>query len=412
MFKKISGLSFPLFLVLPFAGFITALMDVRTRLSGLVYVSFAMLFGFAISFTDASADSYRYAQAFKQFDNTLDYNTILELYQNGELRDLYRLLLFYFVSIFTDNPKIMYSFAGLVFGILSYHSLLIFVKERGEKWDKYILILTLCFFTFISLANINGFRFWTGALLLFFATYNFILERKTLWFILILITPLFHYGFILIVPVFILYRFIQPFLYNSKGVKYILFYAFVFFFILSWGLGTNSINLSFLTQSDALSGAVGERIEYVNSADVASIIEKRRQDSLFLNVQKYFDYFIKIYIFISLVFLFRNHKKNEEIEKEHSILLAFVLFFYSVAFIATSIPSGGRFLNIAHLFFFLLLVKFYVDFELKNIRTLIFIALPVFSFNILFTNGLLPIMIVSPTFWYGNVFWIISEGLN
>jgi hypothetical protein len=412
MKKKISGLGVPLLFILPVAGFFVSLFHIRSKSSAFVYISFAMLFGYAISFADTSADSYRYAQAFARFDRTIDYNNIVELYRSGESRDMYRLLLFYFTSLFSNNPKVMYAFAGLVYGVLSYLSLRILVKEGGPKLDTFAFVLALVFYTYVSLSNINGFRFNTGAVLFFYATYRFLIRKEKKWIIGILITPLFHYGFVPIVPVIVLYRLLESSFYNKKNVLPILFYAFVLAFTTSWILGTNSISLSFLSQTDVMAGAVGQRMSYVNSDATASLVDSRRESSLFLSVQKYFDYGIKIYVFV-VVFYMRNWLKGMMGNKtEYTRLLAFVLFFYAVTFIATSFPSGARFFNIAHLFMILLLAKFYAVNKGPRIKKIIIWTLPVFGFNILFINGLLPILILTPTFWYGNIFWIIMEGIN
>jgi hypothetical protein len=412
MNKKNAGLGFPVFFLVPWLGFVLSLQNLRSKTSAFVYIAFAMLFGYAISFADSSADSYRYAQSFARFDNTLDYNILVYMYRTGELRDLYRVLLFYFTSIFSTNPKVMYAFAGLVYGVFSYLSFTIFVKERGEKWDQFVVILALVFYTYISLANINGFRFWTGAMLFFYATYNFIILKRSIWVLGILATPLFHYGFMLAMPLMILYRFIHPLLYNDKSVSKNLYYFFIIAFMASWVLGTNSINLGFLSQVSSLSGEVGNRMEYVNSEDITNLVDNRRENSLFLGVQQYFLDGIKIYVFIVVLFLHKQIKKMAGNKKVLTNLLAFVLFFYTFAFIANSFPSGGRFMNIAHLFFIILLVKFYSSYQTKNIKIVISWALPVFSFNIAFTNFMLPLLILSPTFWYGNLFWIIIEGLD
>ncbi len=412
MFKKIAGLGLPLLFILPITGFFAALFNIRSKSSAIVYVGFAMLFGYAISFSNNSSDSYRYAEAFLRFDNTLDYNTIIQLYRDGELRDLYRLLLFYVVSIFSNNPKVMYAFAGLIYGIFSYLSLRVFVRERGSKWDIYVFILALVFFTYVSLVNINSFRFNTGAMVLFYSTYKYIVQKRTGWLLGILITPLFHYGFILMVPVLIAYKFVERMLYSKEGVRPILFYLFILAFIASWVLETNMINLSFLSQTDMLSGAVGNRMDYVNSSEVASLVDSRSESSLFLGVQKYFGYGIKIYVFVTVLFMQKLMKRMIGNKTEYTRLFAFVLFFYTVAFIAASIPSGGRFLSIAHLFMILLMGKFYAIYKEENMKRLIVWALPVFSFNIVFINGLLPILLLTPTFWYGNIFWIIIEGMD
>ena len=298
MKNKIAGLGIPIFFLLPWLGFVLSLFNIKSKNSAVVYVAFAMIFGYAISFTNTSADSYRYAEAFERFDNTLNYNTIIQLYRNGELRDIYRLLLFYFTSIFTNNPKVMYAFAGFVYAIFSYLNLQIFLSEAKTKTDKYVLILALIFYTYISLSNINGFRFWTGGMVFFYAAYNFIVKKQNKWSLAILIIPFIHYGFILIVPLILIYRFIHPILYNAKSVSTLLFYVFIISFGISWVLDVNSINLSFLSQSGIISGVLGNRIEFLNSEDVANIVESRIENSTFLTVRSYFDYGIKIYILI------------------------------------------------------------------------------------------------------------------
>lgn len=413
MFKKIRGLGIPLLCILPVAGFLTSLFNIRSRSSAIVYVCFAMLFGYGISFSDTSADSYRYAQDFSHFDNTLDYNTLVKLYRVGELRDVYRLLLYYTVSVFSQNPKVMFAAAGMVFGIFSYLSLLTFVRERGNIWDRYVFVLALVFYTYISVSGINGFRFNTGALVFFYSTYNFFIYQKKVWLIGIIITPLFHYGFFLAAPILVLYKFIHPLLYNNKGVKPVILYLFVATFFASWFLKTNSINLDFITQTSVLSGEVGNRLDYVNSADTASRIDARKGESLFLSVQQYFHYAIKFYVFICVLFLHKLLKRMKGYKKiEYSNFFAFVLFFFSFAFLATSFPSGGRFMDLAYLFFILCLLKFYSIYRNKKIKNLILFAVLVFSFDIAFTNFMLPYLILTPTFWYGNLFWIIIEGLG
>ena len=412
MKNKIAGLGIPIFFLLPWLGFVLSLFNIKSKNSAVVYVAFAMIFGYAISFTNTSADSYRYAEAFERFDNTLNYNTIIQLYRNGELRDIYRLLLFYFTSIFTNNPKVMYAFAGFVYAIFSYLNLQIFLNEAKNKTDKYVLILTLIFYTYISLSNINGFRFWTGGMVFFYATYNFIIKKQNKWSLAIIATPFIHYGFILIVPIIIVYRFIHPLVYNKFSVSKLLFYAFLLSFGASWFLNVNSISLGFISKLGLVSGVLSNRIEFLNSEDVANIVENRVENSIFLTVRSYFDYGIKIYILILIIFIKRTLKYLNTSKLEYNNLLAFVLFFYTFAFLATSFPSGVRFLNIAHLLFCILLVKIYSNFQIKNYKRLIIWALPVFSFNIVFVNIFLPIMILTPTFWYGNIFWIIIEGLN
>lgn len=410
MRDKISKLSPVAFFIIPWTGFIMSFSDLRTKRGAFIYIAFAVVFGFSISFTNTSADSIRYAQAFAEFDNNLDYNAIMDMYRSGELRDIYRLLLFYITSLFTKNPKVLFALAGLVFGMFSYLSLRLILNEFKGKSDIYVAILILIFYNLVSLSNINGFKFWTGALLLFYSLYNAIILNKNRWIIGILITPLFHYGFIMFMPIVIAYRLFGFVLYNKSNVRTLLFCSFIVTFVASWVLETNAINLGFIAESDVISGEIGGRLNYLNSDRVSEIVQARTQVSLFLGVQKYFGYSIKIYTFIIVVYLWKLLKKYNGNKIEFTRLLSAVMFFYSVAYIASSFPSGGRFMSIAHMLLFILFAKFYNINKSKRMQRLILFSLPVFSFNVAFANLMLPLMILSPTFWYGNIFWILIEG--
>src|SRR5690606_11646909 len=148
----------------------------------------------------------------------------------------------------------------------------------------------------------------------------------------ILITPLFHYGFVLAVPIALIFKFIGKFLYSDKSASIVLLYVFYISLILSFALVTNSIILGFFTQTDALSGAVGNRLNYVNSNNVADIVASKQEDSLFLTVQSYFNYGIKVFIFFTVLLVRRSLKNISHNKLDDNKLFAFVLFFYSFAF--------------------------------------------------------------------------------
>src|SRR5690606_20664277 len=247
--KKIAFLGFPFFFMLPWLGFIFSLFDIKAKSSGVVYIATAAIFCFAFSFTDQSADSYRYALSFQEFDTNLTYEKLVILYQNGELRDLYRFLLYYLASLFSQNPKVMFAFAGMFYGYFSYQNMKILNMEFKGKLDKFTVIISLCFFVYCSFSNVNGLRFTTGAMVMFFSTYNLIIRNKLIYIIGVFALPLFHYGFVLLVPIIIGYLMINKFMYSNKGINKLLLTAFIIAFVLSWVLGINSISLGFLGNS-------------------------------------------------------------------------------------------------------------------------------------------------------------------
>lgn len=410
--KKITVLNIPIFFIIPWVGYLLSLLNIKSKISAFVYISFAAFFGYAISFTDTSADSYRYAIAFMQFDKSIDYSAIMQMYRNGELRDPYRLLLFYFTSLFSDSPKVLYAFAGVIYGSISYLNLRIYVNERGSQTDRYTLILALLFITFCSLTNINGFKFWTGAMVAFYATYKFIILNKKIWIIGIFIAPLMHYSFVLFIPIIIMLKLIIPFTYNSIRVKPIVFYLFVFTFIASWFLDTNLIDISFIGRSGILPGEIGNRLAYVNSENVSDIVEKRSESSLFLTVNTYFDNLIKVYVFIVILYINKFLKRLPGNAAYINRIFSFVLLFYSFCFIATSFPSGGRFMILAHMFLVIFLCRFHRLYNNYKIRVIILLSILPFSFKISFINVLLPILILTPSFWYAGMPGVLLESFR
>ncbi len=412
MKKNITVLGIPVFFILPWAGYILSLLNLRSKISAFVYISFAAFFGYSISFTNTSADSYRYAEAFLRFERPDSYFAIIQMYLDGGLRDIYRASLFYFTSFFTNSANVLYAFAGLIYGLITYLNLRIYLQERGSHTDRYTLILALLFVTSCSLSNINGFRFNTGAMLAFYATYKIIIDNKNIWLLGLFVTPLVHYSFSLLVPVILTLKLIVPFTYNSVNVKPLVFYLFVLTFILSFFLNTNSIDISFITSSNVIPGGVSDRLDYVNSDQVSNIVDTRAEDSFFLTVSSYFNYLISFYVFALMLYM-RNFIRNSSYDfKSINILFSFVLLYYSFSYIAISFPSGSRFMEIAHMFMIILLCRFYRIHKSNKIKAMILISIFPFLFKIVFINIGLPILILTPKFWYGGFVGVLLENLH
>ena len=104
--------------------------------------------------------------------------------------------------------------------------------------------------------------------------------------------------------------------------------------------------------------------------------------------------------------------KKTTIDPDLNKYFSFVAFFYSFTSIGLSFPSGIRFMNIAHLFLMILTSKFLIEFHYKKIKNLILMALPLFIFNILFINFLIPILILDFSFWFKNIFWNLISGID
>lgn len=408
MNKKLAKLALPLFIFWPFGSFLCALQNIKLKSSAIVIILFSMVFGYGFSFTDSSADSYRLAYVFSVFDFS-SFDSIIELYKAGDSTDVYRLLVYGVTKIFSNNPKVLYSLCGLVFGIFMYLSLRLFVNEKGEKNDLYIILLTVFFFSLNPLSNLNGFRFWTATWVFFYSVINFSFYNNKKWIIGIIVTPLIHFSFLFIMPVIIAFTFFKGLLYTKRNITKGLLVLFVFAFMVSWVLDTNVISLGFLAEQDVLSDSVSNKVELYNSDRVTEQINERGK-TLFHTVNRIFSYFLKIYIFLFILKIRKIIKNNPD---EQSLkLLAFVIVFTSFGYIATVIPSGGRFQTIAYLAAVLLFLRMYVKSPSIQLQKFILWGFPAFAFNIFFVIGYIGFTVVSSTVWFGNLFWIINEGLG
>lgn len=412
MKKKLTVLGIPLLFILPWASYLISLSNIKSRVSAFIFIFFAGFLGYSIGFTNTSADSYRYAEAFMRFERPGSYLAIIQMYLDGGLRDIYRISLFYIVSFFSKSANLVYALAGIIHGLSVYLNLRIFTHERGGITNKYTLILALLFITYSSLIGVNAFRFNTGAMLAFYCTYKLIIENKKLWLVGLFLTPLMHYSFVLLIPVILILKLVLPFTYNSSNVKVGVFYAFIVTSILSFFIETNLFNISFLTQFDIIPNAAANRIDYVNSDVVSEIVEERSGNSLFLTVSSYFDYFITVYVLIVMLYIKRFIKKSTDELAKLNLLFSFTLLYLSFANLASSFPSGSRFLGIGHLFLIILLCRFYRNYKSNKIERLILFSIFPFLFKILFINLMLPILILSPVFWYGGFVGVLLENLG
>lgn len=409
MDERVHKLALPLFIVWPFGGFLLSLTNLRVWTSGLVFVLFCAVFGFSFAFENTSADSFRVAYVFQQF-NFSSLKDIYLVYREGGSTDLYRFLIYGITKIFTNNPKVLYALFGTVFGLFLYLSLRLAVVEKGNKNDIYAFLLILFFFALNPIPAMNGARFNTAVWVFFYSTMNFLFMGNKRWAFGVLATPLIHFSFLFAISFVFLFYFFGRFFYSESKVTNWLFYCFVICFGLYWILGTNVINIGFLSDSNLFSSSVSKKIDLYTNDTITEMVDARRSSSVFLRVSGIFRNLMNIFIFI---FLIRIRKIINIIGGHKNIhrLLAFIFLFLSFGYLASSIPSGSRFIALSNVFCLFLFIKMYR--LLPNyLSNQILWGIPVFSFSIAFGIVYMSITLVDAKLWYGNLFWIIYEGLN
>lgn len=410
MKNKTSLLNIPIFCIFPFVSFLIAIRNLKSRTNGFVFIAFCTLFGYAFTFTNTSADSYRVALVFNEYVFK-SFSETYQLYLLGGSPDLYRFLCYTLVKSFTDNPKILFALFGLVFGIFWYWSYRLFLKEKEGHKDIVISILVFIFLISNPITNINGARFNTATWVFIVATIQIVRYGKLRYFILLLCAPLVHFGFLFGVIVVVLFSLLKKILVLDSVLFKWLFYVFAVCFLISWLLSTNVVKLDFLS-SIIPSESISNKLAAYNSDDTALMVEKRASESLFLKVSGFFLGCIKIVIFL-IIFHFRSLlMKIEFVERDIKKLFAFVLFYFSLAYIASSVPSGVRFVMVGNIVVMFLFLKVYVTYRDVINKRYFMLLVPSFSFIFAFNSVFSSLTLVTKYLWFNNIFWIIYEGLG
>lgn len=378
-----------LFFINPFIAFLNAMKDLERKYAGWVYVAFYGLFGFAISFTLTTADSYRIAARFCQTNYVND--NIWDMYQAGAITDFYLMYVYSIVKVFTNNPKVLYGVLGLIMGAFSYLS----VKQLYSIWkipkDRYFYILVLCYFCAVSFVNINGIRFWTAtSVFTYFAIQSYYFNNKKAIFG-VLCVPLIHFGFLVVVPPFILFLLLKKVLRRSTTVLFMITTLMLIFTSLGGqGIAEELMNEEYddATSSKAINTKIknykltDENTSKKNKKTGQSLYRKANSayTKLLNNVNKYGTY-------VLLLLIYKRHRKIRE-DKADSDFFNLVLFLFSVSYLAVSlIGSGGRFVIIANMFLIFYMALIYqknVNVRLKKyVKSLILLNFYSISFIII-----------------------------
>jgi len=408
--RKSSLLNIPLFIFLPFVSFLIAVRNLKSRTNGVIFVLFCTLFGYAFTFTSTSADSYRVALVFNEYVFK-SFTETYQLYLLGGSPDLYRFLCYTLVKSFTDNPKILLALFGLVFGLFWYWSYCLFLKEKGSHTDIVISILVFIFLILNPITNINGVRFNTAIWVFMVSSIQIVRYGKLKYFILLFCAPLVHFGFLFGVLIVVLFSLLKKVLLLDNVLYKWLFYVFVGSFLISWLLSTNVIKFDFIS-SYIPSDSISNKISNYNSDNATLLNERRASGSPFIKLQNFFIGFIKIVVFIIICHIRKILKKVPSVAESTKRLHAFVLFYFTLAFVAASVPSGTRFIMVGVIIAMFFFMNVYITyFDVLN-KKLFMLLIPAFSFKFAFNTIFLTIALVSKHLWYNNVFWLIYEGFG
>lgn len=391
---------FLLLLLSPLLGFIYSLKRINTKSSFVVFFLFSLCFGmcFMPEKSPMVLDGQHYREKFlssKYISSTTFENNFKEFisFDSGE-KDFYADALSYYVSRFTDNYHVFFFVASIIFSFFLLKTFKYLVAEK--EFDNSYICLILCFlFTYITIFNINGLRFWTGYWVAMFALFKIFRDNNYKYLLLLILATFFH-GSLWILFVLVLITIITK---KYDKVWIVLYFCSFFIGQLAFILiGEITDYLPTFMRDLANS--------YTTPEQIARITSKGTGYS-FIGI--FLGYLIDIFFFIVMLIIISNKERviNDTRTKN---LFGLLLVLITFSNFVSSVPSlGGRFVMFTYpliAYIWLLCIKDY-----KKKYSLFFMLIPLYFFMRIFQSLRLYVYTLDIDFFISSPIYLLAKYL-
>lgn len=404
-------MSFLLFIVNPFLGFLRSMKDLTQKSSAIVFIFFYALFGFAISFTLTSADSYRVGAAFCQYQYST--SEVLLFFKDGRIPDLYRYLVYSILRPFTDNPKILFLIFGFIYGVFTYFVFRAFYKEWGtNKKNKFFFIIVCCLLSMLAFTNVNGVRFSTATALFIFSFIEAFYYKKRVAYFGVLLAPFVHFSFYFVIITFIVYSIINL----LKGRTKISFYMMVACFLASIFVSNNMVEgLLETDEVDTGNLVINDKVNMYSVENAVKSANPNVSESLYRQANKLYNTFfgwikrLIVFAILCAIYLRRQTIVLTRIMQKFYVL---ILVMFALSYITNIFfITVARFHDVATILLLFFLLNLYKINRISFVEKLIIWLIPIFLYMISFHIVNAP-RLVSSIFWYLPPPAIILDGWN
>lgn len=342
-----------LFLINPLISLIVALINRSKNLRG-VLIWFCAFYGFTFLVDRTSSDAFIHIREFQSLaENTnLGLLNYLELIYREEA-DLLIPLVKFFVSRFTDSPKVLLMFIGLIFGYF-YARNVTNLLSLSHKKRTYFAILVLTLFSFIYAPwEINAFRFPIATHIFILGIFSlFYLKERKAWG-WILLSPFVHFTFLIAVGLLVLFLII-----GNRLTVYMSIFIFSLFF-------SGNLEVSQLLNTLPDTGIKSIEKRKVSYTDEEYITLNQTNDSIknWYVLGRLFVLKVMVVLF-SLIVFYKVRKNKREVFNGITQFLGLSLLMMSFSnLLAGQVASIGRFLNLGQMIFLLSLFLYAIHYS-------------------------------------------------
>jgi len=329
-----------LFIIWPFASFLLALTKFNRQWAVNILWGFIAYFGFTIVTASPTADMVRISESLREFHNSnISFAVVLDMiyHESTNYVDFVQPLLTFFVSLFTDNGRVLYLVFSLIFGYFYSRNVVYIFNNMGASKSLIIKMLFVIAAIIIPYWYVQGFRFWTSSQIFLYGLLPILIENKRKSIIWVLLTPLVHFSFL--IPALIVLFYWLKLIPIKLNILFILFLISLFFGELELTqVRHNLLQISPDAYQDRITQYIDEDV-YMRKTE--KISQKAWHARLYGPALRY-----ALIITLSILF-FKRIKRKKFLAQNHQLklFLAFVLIYMIFANFATNIPSGGRFMT-------------------------------------------------------------------
>ena len=397
------------FILNPILGVFAALFRLNTKSSIAILFLAYVVFGMSITVPNRESntmgfDAVRYRQDFESYIEKSAYNYKLEVREYVKLEgkpDIYHDTLNYVVSRISTNYHSVFLFASLICAIFFCKNMGFIVGNDAYRLSMRCVILTYLFFCAMHFFKITAFRFQTALTISIFFLFLYFLTKNKRYLIGLLIPPLIHASFLILIPIIITY------LLTGKYFKFWIICMVVALFVseLSIELFKNSLQL--------LPASITQKFD--GYLDAWYILEQNEGGSGRIWIKRLLELCFRMYLNLLVIIMWLNY--NDRIKgTDCENIFKFLLVLMALVNFTMIIPSlGARFQLLTYPFIAYIWMR---CFQLKRYDKYVYL-LGVFLVGALFlpvsVSGL-PCLnyynkVLEPSFYYASPIYLILKNL-
>lgn len=401
--KQALGVKLLMFVLFPFISFLYSLRRPNSKSSQIIFFLFGMLFAWTMDIHNSVYDFTRIvAEFYSKNLTTKELLNEISLFFVGEsnFKEFYTAFLNWFVRLFSNNYHAVFLVASLPLLYFMLKSLRLITSDRDNyKPSLYSFVIIVLFILPFELFEVSNYRFATAAWIAIYSILRLFKEKKTRYYLLLLLVPFIHSGFWPLILFLVVYTVIPK---REKIFKTLFYLSIPFAFIESNIL--SYIDFSFLPDT------IAEWANAYLSDDMVSKFGMYRSGSGFYLVELFIRKSIVLSFIVGIMISIKKDNQNHiHDEQKHNFLYFLVLFFAFTDFIQIIPTLGERYFRLAEVLF---IYHWFSCFSTKKYRKYVYLIIIPSLYIILYEKSQHYMNSLDFSFLVSNVFSIISENLG